>query len=141
MDDNFYQVCGHAGCSPETADGKPGQKSDLLCSTYVCDTNDDIDVIGGKVMDAFFQCNNEENCHNTNLDEAAGVCSFEESFQCTHSGNSRIDASKVCDLHCDCWSCEDEGSCNNVTYGVYCERLQQQGEYVPPVDVLSLIHI
>ena len=140
MDDNFYQVCGHAGCSPETVDGKLGQKSDLLCSTYVCDTKDDIDVIGGKVMDASFQCNNEENCHNTNLDEAAGVCSFEESFQCTHGGNSMIDASKVCDLHCDCWSCEDEGSCNNVTYGVYCERLHQQGEYVPPVDVCDKVY-
>ena len=132
MDVNFYQMCGHAGCSPETVIGKRGKNSELLCSSYVCEMNNFI--FGGVGMDAYYQCNNWDDCRNTNFDEAAGICSFEESFQCTHSGNSRIDASKVCDLHCDCWSCEDEGSCKNVTYGIYCE-VDGGGEYVPPVDV------
>ena len=88
-------------------------------------------------MDTTFRCNSNEDCINTDLDEQ-GSCEFQQYFQCTDGFSQRqIDASSVCDFHCDCLTCEDEGFCNNVTYGIYCYKSYDSNttNYVPAIFI------
>ena len=134
LDPGFYQACGHAGCSTGGVVEKRGE-IELLCSTYVCgvNTHQSVQSVAGTITDTNIRCNKRDDCINTNADEQ-GICEFEHHFHCTDSSQLQIDAKKVCDLKCDCWNCEDEGFCNNVTYGLYCER-DERGKFVPAVDV------
>jgi hypothetical protein len=132
MDTNFYQACGHAGCSPDITVNRIRGKNEPLCSTYVCKA-DEKRIGAGKAIEVSINCNGNYECMNTKTDEGS-VCNFEEYFQCTDNHKAKIDEGKVCDLQCDCWSCEDEGFCNSVTYGIYCDA-GKRGQYVPAVDV------
>ena len=105
---------------------------ELLCSTFVCGIEGQLNL-AGRYLDANFRCNKRDDCINTKVDEQ-GMCDFEQHFQCTDSSQLQIDTRKVCDLKCDCWNCEDEGFCNNVTYGLYCDA-GERGEFVPADDV------
>ena len=105
---------------------------ELLCSTYVCEEEGEFHL-AGRILDTEFRCNKRDDCINTKVDEQ-GTCEFEHHFQCTDSSQLQIDAKKVCDLRCDCGNCEDEGFCNNVTYGLYCDS-DIMGKFVP-ADVL-----
>jgi hypothetical protein len=110
------------------------EESGQLCSTYLCER--EVHPVGaGKFLNTFYGCNNRSDCINTDMDETS-FCEFEEYFQCTHSRKSRIDKRKVCDLQCDCWNYEDEGFCNNVTYGIYCER-GTRGKYLAAAYVCN----
>ena len=63
-----------------------------------------------------------------------GTCNLLKNyFQCNDTANLKIDLNQVCDLHCDCLNCEDEGFCNNVTYGVFCDT--GQGNYAPATKI------
>ena len=133
LDPGFFQACGHAGCSTGKGANVVGER-ELLCSTYLCGRKEGHMVFrSGKELDVEHMCNGKEDCVNTDIDEQ-GTCEFEESFQCTDFSKMQIDANKVCDLQCDCWNCEDEGFCNDVTYGVFCEA-GQDGDYVPAAYV------
>ena len=132
-DPGFYQACGHAGCSVGEGIETRGER-DLLCSTYLCKNEEDKVIRGGQVLDKVIKCNQNHDCINTDMDEQ-GTCQFEDYFQCTDFSQSMIDANKVCDLHCDCFNCVDEGFCNNVTYGMYCEADVEWGNYILAVDI------
>ena len=134
-DPGFYQACGHAGCSAgEELETRGERDLDLLCSTYLCKSKEDKVIRGGQILDKVIKCNQENDCVNTDMDEQ-GTCQFENYFRCSDSWQLNIDANKACDLHCDCYNCVDEGFCNNVTYGMFCETDSEWGNYILAVDI------
>ena len=86
----------------------------------------------GLVNEMTADCNSEKTCSNTDLDET--MCTLpdnkDEMFKCrgTSRSTSSIPMSAVCDLKCDCYLCDDEAKCNNVTYGMFCNTVK--GGYV-----------
>ena len=86
----------------------------------------------GLVNEMTADCNSEKTCSNTDLDET--MCTLPDNedkmFKCrgTSRSTSSIPISAVCDLKCDCYLCDDEAKCNNVTYGMFCNTVK--GGYV-----------
>ena len=113
-DPNFYQVCG-AGHKEKLGGGQ----IDVLCGYYICEEETGIFSSGYKA-DTSYSCDGEQQCSNTNLDEA----------DCEGNSSVTIPSSKLCDGYCDLIYCEDESWCNNHTYGVHCGD-----KYHPPLLV------
>ena len=88
--------------------------------------------LSGLVNEMTADCNSEKTCSNTDLDET--MCTLPDNedkmFKCrgTSRSTSSIPMSAVCDLKCDCYLCDDEAKCNNVTYGMFCNTVK--GGYV-----------
>ena len=115
-DPYFYQACGHRGCSGYSDYGTGNIQ---LCSTYICDSGSDI-FSGDKIHSAY-GCNGQSDCSNTAVDESTDCAIGNEAYTC-FSTNTPVDSMKVCNLECDCYYCDDEASCNNVTYGLWCDN-------------------
>ena len=112
-DTSFYQVCGHGPwyeCQSSAY---------LHCGSFICHLDSMNENISNELL-VYYNCNNKRDCSNTNLDEVA--CTT-EGFKCFFAyGNIVISNVKVCNYVCDCPFCDDEWSCNNVTYGLWCEK-------------------
>ena len=121
-DPNFYQVCG-AGHKEELGQTRePHIRSgqiDVLCGYYICEEEGGIFSSGYKA-DTSYSCDGEQQCSNTNLDEA----------DCEGHSSVTVPSSKLCDGYCDLIYCEDESLCNNHSYGELCG-----GKYHPPILV------
>ena len=132
-DPKFYIVCGHVLSAYTLADTSNFEL--VFCETYAClhqggsysykDYNPyngtitfDNKILSGVVNFRYADCNNQLTCANTQIDEAA--CPADNVYVCHGETKTVIDASKVCDLSCDCYRCNDEAICNNHTYGVMC---------------------
>ena len=103
-DPKFYQVCG-AGHDEKLG----GSKIDVLCGQYVCEDEKGV-YTSGYTAESLYSCDGQEQCKNTNLDEA----------DCDGSLATNFPASRVCDGYCDKLNCEDESFCNGNNYGKRC---------------------
>ena len=80
-DPKFYQVCG-AGHNEKFR----GSMIDALCGQYVCENKIGV-YTGGYEAESSYSCDGQEQCRNTNLDEA----------DCDGSLAKNFPASRVCD--------------------------------------------
>ena len=103
-DPKFYQVCG-AGHDIKFR----GAKTDVLCGQYVCEDEKGV-YTSGYTAESSYSCDGQEQCKNTNLDEA----------DCDGGLATNFPASRVCDDYCDKLNCEDESFCNGYSYGKKC---------------------
>ena len=140
-DHKFYQVCGHLDSKCIWNEQK---SREVFCGDYICNYRsrpDRTEIIGlnltGAVNVMIANCNEEYNCANTDLDEAACPKAGDGDSLSKCVGNSssspNILTSQVCDLKCDCYQCTDEAYCHNITYGMYCKT--NKGEYLPAWSV------
>ena len=105
-----------------------------FCSSYVCDHPLFAKVVGGKVIRFYCSCNGKQDCSNTDVDEKQDCKLTEEHYQCRDTLAGRtIPVSQLCDYKCDCYACDDESYCNDVVYGMSCQR--HDTDYLPPTDV------
>ena len=131
-DNMFYQVCGHEKSECLGSNDRDMQTS--FCGSYPCKFKNQTfpyartgisfgtNIISGQVNTMYANCDGQLTCSNTEVDEFG--CLDPESDQvytCKGEITSVIPASKVCDLQCDCYRCNDEAVCNNSTYGVNCK--------------------
>ncbi|KAL5261153.1 hypothetical protein ACHWQZ_G007007 [Mnemiopsis leidyi] len=133
-DPGFYQVCGHVTC-PQYQYQRDGP---MLCGSFMChyylehtwhqndstgewwQTKDPKFVNqGGNEMTYFFQCNGNESCKNTDVDER--YCE-EEMFVCNNE--EYVNKTNKCDGECRCYLCQDEIGCNKDydNFGMYCNN-------------------
>ena len=128
----FYEVCGHIRSECESNFGR--DLDEKFCRTYTCQyqeqhfafLGDNITItFGSKIISGlankrYADCNGEQTCSNTDVDEL-GCPDPQESYRCMGEAVSNIRADQVCDLKCDCHRCNDEAECGNMTYGVICD--------------------
>ena len=103
-DPKFYQVCG-AGHDEKFRRSEIG----VLCGQYVCEDKKGV-YTSGYTAESSYSCDGQEQCKNTNLDEA----------DCYGGLATNFPASRVCDGYCDKLNCEDESFCNGFSYGKKC---------------------
>ena len=137
-DYKFYQVCGHH--SDDCSKYKIYESGvELLCGHYICQMSylySGDTVSSGNLVTQRLSCNHEQDCKNTEVDEQ--ICqkfsNDTDVYTCKdksfHVNPRKISSELICDMKCDCYNCDDEAICNNVTYGIFCKF--DEGNYLPP---------
>ena len=92
--------------------------SDLLCGNYLCNTTFSSIWTTNLLKNNDSLCNGIPDCTNTNLDETG--CS--ETNMTELKSGKKVPSDTICDDICDKHDCEDEASCNNFAYGLYCDH-------------------
>ena len=120
-DEHFYQACDN------TLIGMKVTNDEILCGNYLCKGYETTTLIRTASYIEIIKkvCDNRKDCINTDLDERN--CS-NLNFTSLPSGEFVVPSAQICDHKCDTIRCEDEANCNNLTYGMYCDDGQLDGE-------------
>ena len=107
-DTYHYQACYLQAFSPRSSNDAV-----FVCGDYVCDGFWG-DIYSGHFVTSRSWCYKRKQC-KYDVDERH-CPAVQEHFECYKSKNTFISKAKVCDRHCDCWYCDDEGNCNGYKY-------------------------
>ena len=130
-------VCGLLICQGKMTSAKkyPGNPS---LSKFM----EDIQRRNGFVIrPSSFICNDFPECQNAINGvplHKYGCGNKSPAFKCLSKWEQDLRKDQVCDNECDCFTCEDEASCNNMTIGIFCNAVNgfvnRQGSQTIYVD-------
>ena len=156
-DPNFYQACGHAGCTATALVGSDlgnGKGAQVLCETYLCHEKSGQEFIRAGAQSLQKNgCNGVSNCQNTDIDEHFKCAARNNNTETTHDraedenqqfysckdrSFQKLHLNRTCDDTCDCRFCDDENNCNGISYGVECQRKYNMGGYVDSYQICNV---
>ena len=118
-DPHHYQAC-------DKELGGEITNNELLCEHYICDYDESNGSLFTSLVPDLIIEPCWIDCKNTDLNKVG--CNTNNNNDTNENNNNEIilptgesvAPDKICDGKCDAYRCEDEGTCNGYTYGLYC---------------------
>ena len=132
--DEDVAVCGVLVCQvePDYRGATPIRGNPFLIGQILGDTTPRRE--GVVIHPSSFLCDNSEvMCSNTINGHTLNryVCNVTErpAYKCLDSRAQKLRKDQICDNECDCYDCDDEAACNNMTIGFFCIKYSQERVY------------